>query len=64
VLEWVDSLPEGQRRPLPGRLGDMPTQRRSRLFQPWEAMQEGERLPPRPLDAAPAPIAPGPTPGD
>ena len=41
--EWVESLPEGQRRPLLRRLGDMPAHRRNRMFQRWEALEEGER---------------------
>jgi len=40
---WIESLPEGQQRAALRRLGDMPTQRRNRLFQRWEALEEGER---------------------
>lgn len=40
---WLESLPEGQRRSALRRLGDMPTQRRNRLFHRWEALEEGER---------------------
>jgi hypothetical protein len=40
---WLESLPEGQRRAALRRLGDMPTQRRNRLFHRWEALEEGER---------------------
>ena len=40
---WIESLPEGQQRVALRRLGDMPTQRRNRLFQRWEALEEGER---------------------
>lgn len=43
LREWVESLPEGQRRPVLRRLGNMPTHRRNTLFQRWEAMEEGER---------------------
>jgi len=41
--EWVESLPEGQRRPVLRRLGNMPTHRRNTMFRRWEAMEEGER---------------------
>ena len=41
--EWVESLPEGQRRPVLRRLGNMPPHRRNRMFHRWEAMEEGER---------------------
>jgi hypothetical protein len=41
--EWVESLPESQRRPVLRRLGNMPAHRRSTLFRRWEAMEEGER---------------------
>ncbi len=40
---WIESLPEGQQRAALRRLGDMPTHRRNRLFQRWEALEEGER---------------------
>jgi len=40
---WIESLPEGQQRAALRRLGDMPTQRRNRLFHRWEALEEGER---------------------
>ena len=40
---WIESLPEDQQRAALRRLGDMPTQRRNRLFQRWEALEEGER---------------------
>jgi hypothetical protein len=40
---WIESLPEGQRRSALRRLGDMPIHHRSRLFQRWEALEEGER---------------------
>ena len=40
---WIESLPEGQQRAALRRLGDMPTQRRNRLFQRWETLEEGER---------------------
>ena len=40
---WLESLPEGQRRTALRKLGDMPTQRRNRLFHRWEALEEGER---------------------
>jgi hypothetical protein len=43
LREWVESLPEGQRRPVLRRLGNMPTHRRNTLFHRWEAMEEGER---------------------
>lgn len=42
-VTWIESLPEGQQRAALRRLGDMPTQRRNRLFQRWEALEEGER---------------------
>jgi hypothetical protein len=41
--EWVESLPEGQQRPILRRLGNMPAQRRNTIFRRWEAMEEGER---------------------
>jgi hypothetical protein len=40
---WIEGLPEGQQRAALRRLGDMPTQRRNRLFHRWEALEEGER---------------------
>jgi hypothetical protein len=40
---WIESLPEGQRGSALRRLGDMPSHRRTRLFQRWEALEEGER---------------------
>ncbi len=43
MKEWIESLPEGQQRAALRRLGDMPTHRRNRLFQRWEALEEGER---------------------
>ncbi len=43
LREWVESLPEGQQRPVLRRLGNMPTHRRNTFFRRWEAMEEGER---------------------
>jgi hypothetical protein len=43
LREWVESLPEGQRRPALRRLGNMPAHRRNTFFRRWEAMEEGER---------------------
>jgi hypothetical protein len=40
---WIESLPEGQQRAALRRLADMPPQRRNRVFQRWEALEEGER---------------------
>ena len=41
--EWVEGLPAGQRQPVMRRLENMPAHRRDRLFQRWEALDEGER---------------------
>ena len=40
---WIESLPEGQQPQALRRLADMPTQRRHRLFQRWDALDEGQR---------------------
>ena len=40
---WIASLPEDQQRIALRRLGDMPSQRRQRLFMRWESLAEGER---------------------
>ncbi len=43
LREWVESLPEGQQRPILRRLGNMPAHRRNTIFRRWDALAEGER---------------------
>ena len=40
---WIEGLPEAEQRAALRRLDDMPAARRSRLFQRWETLEEGER---------------------
>jgi len=43
LRSWIESLPEAQQRAALRRLDDMPEQRRSRIFERWQALGEDER---------------------
>ena len=43
LREWIEGLPEAQRRAAVRRLRNMPAKRRARFFQRWDAMDDVER---------------------